>query len=167
MDSGHLPSGWTQVMYSKDGLRSSTLRMDSGHVPSGWTRVMYPQDGLRSCILRMDSGHVPSGWTRVMYSKDGLSLPHLVYTLHWRLTWSHDFFLLTFTLCVCVLPACVYAHHVCTWGAQKVSGTGGTDGCEAPYGSWEPTLGLQQEQQVSLYPLSCFSSPEARISRTF
>lgn len=62
-------------------------------------------------------------------------------------------------MCVRVLPACMYVYHLCAWcpqmpqGGIKAPGTGVTDGCELPHGSWESNPDPQGEQTVS-EPLS-------------
>jgi hypothetical protein len=67
-------------------------------------------------------------------------------------------FFLNFILCVWVfcLNVYVYTYYVCTWCPQRSQegiispGTGGKGCSEPPCGSWEPDLGLLQEQHMFL-----------------
>ena len=61
--------------------------------------------------------------------------------------------LLYYLICMTVLPACMYVHHVCTLEVKEDIGcpeTGVTDSCEAPCGCWDLNLDPLEEQQVLL-----------------
>lgn len=57
-------------------------------------------------------------------------------------------------MCKGVLSKYMCAYHMhthCHWGSDESTrylGTGVTDGCDPPHGSWEPKSGLLQEQPV-------------------
>ena len=59
-------------------------------------------------------------------------------------------------VCMSVLPACTHVHCVQVWCPQRPEegtrspGTGVTDGCDLPYGCWEPISGPLKEQPVLL-----------------
>ena len=68
-------------------------------------------------------------------------------------------------MCVGVLPAYMFAHHLwawCPWSPESgigCSGTRVTDSCELPYDCWESNPGPVEKQSVHL-PLTYLSSPK-------
>jgi hypothetical protein len=65
-------------------------------------------------------------------------------------------FLLSYVMSI--LPRATYVYHVCVWYPGSSEGGIGsprndvTDSCEAPGQSWNPNVGLLQEQQMLITP---------------